>query len=147
MDARWILNILLPRRRTDDMRIWHYCKDGKYTVRSGYLLASEVHCRGYQSNGREMERWWKDLWSANIPTKMKVFSWKAFKDFLATGSTLSKRGMEVDTLCSMCGLVAESPLHAIWSYKSNKKWWAATPSPAFKLPVFLNYVANLLWWF
>ncbi|CAN1139449.1 hypothetical protein LINPERHAP2_LOCUS11276 [Linum perenne] len=40
-DAAVILNTPLPRTRGLDKRVWHFSKDGQYTVRSAYRVYME----------------------------------------------------------------------------------------------------------
>lgn len=87
-DMQPILNILLLKRRMEDSSIWNYSEDGNFPVKKCYLFASEDLITGGQSNNQEMLRWWTELWIANISSKIKVFGWKANKDFLPTGVCL-----------------------------------------------------------
>ena len=42
MDADTIAKIPLPRRPSEDELIWHYEKNGQYTVKSGYQIALKI---------------------------------------------------------------------------------------------------------
>ena len=41
-DADAIMNIPLPRNHSKDQVIWHYDKNGEYSVKSGYQIAPKL---------------------------------------------------------------------------------------------------------
>ncbi|KAL2896743.1 Ribosome biogenesis protein ERB1 [Bienertia sinuspersici] len=49
---------------------------------------------------------WSSIWKANIPTKIRNFSWRACKESLPVICNMVKRGMEVEIRCPLerCGI-------------------------------------------
>lgn len=62
-DAMAILGILRPRVRHSDKIMWHYEKDGRYSVRSGYKMACVLREEVSSSNSEEIQKWWKFVWA------------------------------------------------------------------------------------
>lgn len=61
-------------------------KNGKFSARSSYILIKEMFSDGSGecSNASRQHVFWKALWKMNVPNKVKVFAWRAFKKGLPT---------------------------------------------------------------
>lgn len=87
-----------------------------FTVSSAYQLSCSLrqvkqsHAETSRSQ-EENSRMWKKVWQMNIKPKLKHFLWRCLHDWLATGSTIQKRGMTVDGTCRRCGLAEETREH------------------------------------
>ncbi|KAL5554900.1 hypothetical protein UlMin_037136 [Ulmus minor] len=80
-EANAILSLPLPRRSMPDTVLWHYDKSGHYTVRSGYWLATK--CKSVPSSSAlSLNSWWKRFWRFRIPSKIKIFLWKAYHNWI-----------------------------------------------------------------
>ena len=79
-EAKVILKILVGSMEHEDILIWHYTKDGEYTVKSGYkttmVLKEEVEC----SNPAASLSWWRSLWKLKVPLKVKKIVWRVCRD-------------------------------------------------------------------
>lgn len=49
-----------------------------------------------------LRNWWVALWRTKIPSKIKVFIWKAFHECLPTNFCLWKRGVDISPKCMFC---------------------------------------------
>ena len=54
------------------------------------------------------------LWKLKIPTKIKVFGWRACLDILPTRENLARRRINEDVGCGVCSLDTETGYHALW---------------------------------
>ncbi|GMN38711.1 hypothetical protein TIFTF001_007940 [Ficus carica] len=72
IDRELILSIPLSVRRRNDYLVWHFDPRGIYTVRSGYHLEMEDKLFACSSSGSSSKLWWKKLWAAKIPNKIKI---------------------------------------------------------------------------
>ena len=68
--------------------MWHYEKNGLFSVRSAYNFAlklknsqDELGQSSGEPNGER--RLWNLIWKANIPQKIRIFAWRASSDSLA----------------------------------------------------------------
>ena len=87
----------LPIRRIDspDMLVWHFNKNGAYSVKSGYHLLSEVeqsHTLAPTVDGAttntDMKRVWNTIWRARIPNIIRVFGWRMCQEILPSFAAL-----------------------------------------------------------
>ncbi|KAL5792216.1 hypothetical protein ACOSP7_000810 [Xanthoceras sorbifolium] len=92
IDADCILSLPTSMRSCPDKLLWHYSKDGKYSVKSGYWLASSLAQDGASSSSSSAgSSWWKFLWGLNILAKVRMFVWRACRNLLPTRSLLAAR--------------------------------------------------------
>lgn len=80
-DADAILRIRLWGRDEEDFIAWNYERSGLFSVRSAYKLALELDqanirhdsCSSVPDGSRSL---YKEIWSANVPPKVRLFAWK-----------------------------------------------------------------------
>ena len=58
---------------------------------------------------------WKNLWKLKLPTKIKIFSWRACVDGLLVYVKMVERGIKFDFNCPVRGEEPESLIHALVS--------------------------------
>lgn len=58
---------------------------------------------------------WKNLWSANVPSKVRVFAWKAVRNGLPTRANKHRRHLAERPDFELCGHDREDVFHAIIS--------------------------------
>ncbi|KAL5809464.1 hypothetical protein ACOSQ3_030155 [Xanthoceras sorbifolium] len=71
--------------------------------------------------------WWKKLWLLQIPSKIKIFAWRAFKDILPTLAVLFKRDITGTACCSYCTDAVENVDHVLWSCVRIQSSWQTCP--------------------
>ncbi|KAL5767087.1 hypothetical protein ACOSQ2_013870 [Xanthoceras sorbifolium] len=115
-DAKMILNLPCSSSIHPDSLLWHQDSKGNYSVKSGYWLTLNHKIFKHQASCSWVSTvsWWKVLWNLNIPSKLKVFCWKACHNWLPTFQTLNCRHLEVPVGCPCCGAETESTPHALW---------------------------------
>ncbi|EPS61668.1 hypothetical protein M569_13125, partial [Genlisea aurea] len=115
-DAMSILSIPLASPGHNDRIIWHHARDGKYSVRSGYIQA---HYReGLLSPGQAqpnaaLSTFWKDIWKTTLPPKIILFAWRLCRGILPTKEILRRRKICPDSLCEICQGAEENWHHAL----------------------------------
>ena len=83
-DLDLIQTILISRSGCLDKRIWHYMKNERYSVRSGYHVVMEMmkngefrrKCGGMPSSLGVKGGTWKCIWALMVPNKIRFFIWK-----------------------------------------------------------------------
>ncbi|KAL5551374.1 hypothetical protein UlMin_001550 [Ulmus minor] len=116
-EAEAILSLPLPRRTTSDSLLWHYDKSGHYTVRSGYWLANQ--CRSVPSSSTiSLNSWWNRFWKLRVPSKIRVFIWKAFYNWIPSSTNLANHGVPTQKRCLICNEADDTTLHALWGCKA-----------------------------
>ena len=98
-DVRAICDIFLRSVWSHDCLLWHFNKNGHYSVKSGYrLLANSL-----TSNGdKHVPGQWEMIWSAKVPSNIKFCLWKACRDVLPMRSRLQTKGVVVHLTCVLC---------------------------------------------
>ncbi|KAL9672715.1 hypothetical protein QQ045_028967 [Rhodiola kirilowii] len=148
------LNFLFEGLWWDDRLVtyrWRFSSTAVYTLSSGYevIKAYRDRCkfdRGEQSDKSMLGKFWKGIWSANIPNKVKIFCWRLYHNSLPDAANLHKRGIYVDTKCKLCGFPNETVLHVV-----KQCWWAKMLYSQLQLPLpWLDAEgetsADWLWW-
>ena len=117
-------------RRSEDQLVWASTKNGDFTIRSTYHIAykSDRAEEGNFYNVHELKTAWKAIWRIKGSRMVKTFLWQACNNIMSTKELLFKRRITPDFLCPICGLVAESIDHILWSCPSTKDVWTECPS-------------------
>ncbi|KAL0443984.1 UNVERIFIED_CONTAM: hypothetical protein Slati_2121100 [Sesamum latifolium] len=113
IDRDIILNIPVSQSGGDNLIVWHYSTNGIFSVRSTYQLACELEVDVSCSDRWIEQAWWRKLWQANIPCKVKIFIWCACLNILPTSSNLHRRIQETSSVYPHCHTEDEDDFHAI----------------------------------
>lgn len=108
-DVVEITNIPLNPLLSKDERIWHFSRNGNYTVKSGYLLLMETITNHTQIHRQEGE--WLKLWKILAPPKIRSFLWRATRGFLPCRRKLQSRNIQVPSCCVICESALENNWH------------------------------------
>ncbi|KAL9679475.1 hypothetical protein QQ045_017337 [Rhodiola kirilowii] len=114
---------------------WKYSTSGDYTVKSGYeVIKAHEDCSkqgiGEQSDKNALVKFWKKIWSAAIPNKVKIFCWRLYYNSLPDAFNLRKRGIDLNTECRICGFSRETGLHLV-----KDCWWSRALFSSLKLHI------------
>ncbi|KAL5541901.1 hypothetical protein UlMin_009611 [Ulmus minor] len=91
-------------------------RSGHYTVRSGYWLATK--CNSVPSSSTSSHTsWWKRFWRLRIPSKIRVFLWKAYHNWIPSLANLARHGVPTHRRCPNCNETDDTTLHALWGCK------------------------------
>lgn len=125
-EARSILSISLSSTHAKDSFIWTGTKNGCYSTKSAYRLLSYEAAASAPgpSNPSAHKKFWLDIWSLNVPSKIHHFIWRACNDSLPTKLNLQKRHITQDSICERCCCETEDIIHAMWGSQMVKSiWW------------------------
>ncbi|KAK8499586.1 hypothetical protein V6N11_025530 [Hibiscus sabdariffa] len=110
-----ICSIPLSKSRKCDEIIWPPDGSGIYSVKSGYKLLRDdlsviagVTGSPYSSM---VLRFFNEMWSVNLPAKVKINMWKVANSFLPTYSALQNRSLHVNNVCPFCRYSGETVAH------------------------------------
>ncbi|KAH9671373.1 reverse transcriptase domain-containing protein [Citrus sinensis] len=92
-DAELISRIQLLSSPKPNQILWHYDKKGNYSVNSGYQIAMRIKHPDWPSSSSSNLGQWNLIWSLELPEKIKIFMWKATRNFLPTAENLLRRKM------------------------------------------------------
>ncbi|XP_075636956.1 uncharacterized protein LOC142609254 [Castanea sativa] len=66
---------------------------------------------------------WKQVWRADVPGKIKHFTWKACSNALPTRENLMQRKIIAKSSCQQCKSQSKSVFHALWDCASIQQVW------------------------
>ena len=125
-EANTIINMPLSHNLPEDKIIWVGNRRGDFTVKSAYYIALKVietNEEGECSRGDARAPLWKGMWNLKIPSKIRIFAWRACMNALPTRINLHRRGINIDVLCPMCEQEAESIAHSLLLCNSARRVW------------------------
>ena len=143
-----IQSIPLRSRFPEDKIVWAETSNGKFSVRSAYIVATRLSSNPNSGTSSDMglsRQFWKRLWALSLPHKTRHFTWRACRDILPTKVNPLKRKAVQDSLCDGCRLEVETTGHTFISCSRAREVWACSkivlPGGAF----FMNSFYDLLW--
>ncbi|KAL2939927.1 hypothetical protein RDABS01_001309, partial [Bienertia sinuspersici] len=112
-----------------DSWAWRYTKHGVYSVRSGYFKElQKTKLSKVAGSSRPPSTIWRNLWSAKIKPKIKMFAWKALKGGLPVKKP-------------------ETEIHFAMNCEESKNLWYLSPlrvdTIEYKVPNLLEWVLCL----
>ncbi|KAM2891276.1 hypothetical protein COP2_009594 [Malus domestica] len=117
VELKAIYDIPLGNCSRRDRLIWTSSRLGNYSVRSGYhwIHSSWELTRAPASvvTSTLGTSFWKAIWHAKAPPKIRHFLWRAVSEALATVGGLFKRRSASSPMCPICKTQEESVLHLL----------------------------------
>ncbi|KAK2635239.1 hypothetical protein Ddye_030031 [Dipteronia dyeriana] len=111
-DADLILSLPLSNSVVEDSLLWHFETSGCYTVRSGYRVGCSMVLN---PSPYGLDKTVKNLLS------------KACNHWIPSNANLAKRGLSVNSSCTLCHSRIESTIHAMWGCPTVKLVWSMCP--------------------
>jgi ribonuclease HI len=130
VDVNRILEIPLNNQGFEDFIAWNFTKHGQYAVRSGYHLqwrhqfgprTSQLSLPGSSVNNPI----WKIIWNLKVPSKVKIFVWRALHGILPLKSILANRHVGTNGGCPICNQAAEDVLHLVFTCPTARSLWCS----------------------
>ncbi|CAN1146735.1 Putative ribonuclease H protein At1g65750, partial [Linum perenne] len=108
MDATLDLSLPPPRSNRPNKLIWHFNRNGDYTVRSAYRVAME---QVWNREHLHVLGEWSSLWRIKLSPKIKQFCWRLGRGAISTRQALDVRGIRISVECGCCAVAEESDWH------------------------------------
>ena len=127
-EALLILKIPLSVRSAEDRLIWHYDRNGIFSVKSGYHVARSFKnlASSSTSSGTNGNSLWKKLWGLCIPPKVRLFVWRLLRGILPSKGNLRKKVLLADVDCVFCHSHVANDLHLFKHCDVLESfWWAS----------------------
>ncbi|XP_056854813.1 uncharacterized protein LOC108842133 [Raphanus sativus] len=130
-DVKIVESIPLSRIPTIDRDGWHFTKNGKYTVKSGYQVERTYPDieQGAVEFGPMVTALKANCWKVRCPPKMKHFLWQLLWGCIAVKKSLKARGIKGDIRCDICGASEESINHVFFECPPAVQVWALSTIP------------------
>ncbi|KAL0463196.1 UNVERIFIED_CONTAM: hypothetical protein Slati_0207200 [Sesamum latifolium] len=128
VDSEIILGIPCSRTGELDWQIWYYSCNGLFSIWSAYHLACSVGDKPCSSSIRRRQHsWWRKLWQARLPNKVKVFIWRVCHNALPSGLNLFKHIHGCSTDFPLCQYDSDDLLHVLGSCPFARQVWGLAP--------------------
>ena len=127
VDAVRILKIPLSTHLTEDFIAWHKTRPFSFSVWSAYYTEWEhqfgARIRRCDDGPSTLNPVWEILWKLQVPSKIKIFGWKALHGIIPGMSVLANRHIPVSGLYPMCKRGAENLKRLMFTCDRAKEVW------------------------
>jgi hypothetical protein len=108
-----------------DFLSWHFDSRGIFSVKSACKLCIDiVNCPDRSGvNPNSDQHTWKAVWKLECPPKVQHFLWRFGHNSHPLRMNIERRGVELDTWCTVCSKYFENGGHMYLSCKEVKKRW------------------------
>ncbi|CAN1745399.1 Putative ribonuclease H protein At1g65750 [Linum perenne] len=100
----------------EDSLVWGLEADGKFSVRSAYLMITD-------NDTSQRDPMWRHIWNWQGPSKIKHFLWLASHKRLLTNEERSRHHLTNQVLCHRCSSYTESISHVIYECDFALQVW------------------------
>ena len=129
------MSIALCTRHIQDFWSWVHEKNGVFSVRSAYRMLVETKMRREawlegrlaNSNIERESKLWDKLWKVEVPSKVKIFLWQAFRGRLPSADQIRKRNVPGSEFCALWGAL-EDMNHIFFHCVLAKLVWSCVRS-------------------
>ncbi|GKU89755.1 hypothetical protein SLEP1_g3851 [Rubroshorea leprosula] len=135
-EAQLILSMPLSWLHRDDGWTWRFTRQGSYSVRSVYHRAMAMGGSHAGPSPSSSSFRGGPFWNLDIPEKVRLMIWQAYRNILPTKDNLMRRRVEVDLDYPMCGMEQESVFHCLVacaasraSSRNDALWNDRSPNP------------------
>ena len=134
-----------------DREGWHFTKNGKYTVKSGYQVEQIYldRARPPLLIGPTVDALKAFCWKIRCPPKLKHFLWQLVTGCIAVKKNLQERGIQGDICCARCKAQEESTNHVFSECPPALQVWALSKIPSnpniFLTKSLFTYMDRLFW--
>lgn len=123
-----IENITVPAQPSGvDRVLWKEEDSGIYSARSAYRLLTD-------DDGQE-SRFWKMIWKASAPEKVRFFLWLAGRNALPSNARRHHKHLAISAACVRCGAVSEDADHVLRQCPRSVWMWSQFARLLAKVPV------------
>ena len=131
-DAKLIESLPLSRIQRVDRDGWHFTKNGKYTVKSGYQVERIYPDRKIPPLliGPTVNVLKAFCWKIRCPPKLKHFLWQLVTGCISVRKNLQAKGIQGDLCCARCGAHEESINHVFFECPPALQVWALSKIPS-----------------
>lgn len=147
-DAVEILEVSLNVHRSEGKLVWSCTRNGMFNVRSAYHVALKIISivdQGPCSCIQFRDVFWKNIWTLNLPIKLKNFTWRACGNSLPTKQNLVSRHILGNVVCDFYQMAVENALHALCScFIISRSWRTSLEDNSFDFQKHCNF--DLLVW-
>ncbi|CAA7048395.1 unnamed protein product [Microthlaspi erraticum] len=146
-----VLSLKPSRTNREDGFCWTLTKSGIYSVKTGYLLATQRKEKpeSMQVNQPSVDGLKSRIWSLKTTKKLKHFVWSAIAGCTPVCSKLVERHCDISRACPRCDVENETINHLLFECPWAVQTWSLseiTTSPGiFPCNALFNNLDHLLW--
>ncbi|KAA3460000.1 reverse transcriptase [Gossypium australe] len=118
-----ILRIPLAQSPHDDFLVWRGEPTEVFSVKSTYKLLQSLDPIAYAVHFSYFD-FYKKLWSTELPTKIKINTWKVSWNYIPTRVNLSLKKLASDSSCPRCSRESETLSHLFKDCSVSVDMWS-----------------------
>ncbi|KAG7576566.1 Ribonuclease H domain [Arabidopsis thaliana x Arabidopsis arenosa] len=124
-DQQLASSLFLSKHSDKDSYEWAYTKNAKYSVKSGYWVATHVNIHEDEviqppQGSIDLK---EKLWKLQITPKIRHFLWRGLSGALATATQLRTRTIPADPICQKCCQEEETVNHILFTCPFANAVW------------------------
>ncbi|PWA69631.1 hypothetical protein CTI12_AA297550 [Artemisia annua] len=97
---------------------------GRFSCKSAYFLALEAdEDMVPNAISEDSIEFWRAVWKARVPGKVKLFMWRACNNYVPTIDNLQSRRLKHTSSCTHCGETTENLVHVMFKCSAAKEVW------------------------
>lgn len=125
VDTAPILSVPISKNSVIDEHVWYGNNEGAFKVKEAYRIAMARIDSASCSSGPDPM--WKKMWHLNIPSKAKIFLWRAIWDIIPHNKNLQRKGVLDLGRCPRCG-ANESATHVFKECSWARQFRSVAPN-------------------
>ncbi|XP_075492475.1 uncharacterized protein LOC142530527 [Primulina tabacum] len=130
---------------SEDSRYWFHDVKGKYSVKDVYKLNIGFYKPPTHSSVLHSKKWWKFLWSMSVPSKVRIFWWRALSNIIPIQANLMAHHVLVSASCHLCHHHMDSTCHALfWCPVAKRSWKDSVFMTTLKLLHYSDFIEIFL---
>lgn len=130
IDCERILAIPIGAIISEDRLVWHYSKEGIYSVKTAYQVMYDARCSEAGSSMRAssgvLDVNWQEIWRLDIPPKIRMFLWRVCKNFLPHALELFRSHISTNPFCVRCKSEVEATVHVLMVCRGLREIWQSS---------------------
>ncbi|XP_042485259.1 uncharacterized protein LOC122065524 [Macadamia integrifolia] len=109
-----IRTIKIPSYPCEDMCLWSLSSDGIFKSNSTW---EDIRIRNPKVP------WFSLIWGKKMQPRVSIFGWRMVHDKLPTDDAIQKKGIDLASKCSLCGMEAETSTHIFLQCSYSEDIW------------------------
>ncbi|GKC82324.1 reverse transcriptase [Tanacetum coccineum] len=106
----------------NDVLYWHNNPGAQFSLKSAYLLATKAdEDMAWTTISDDLNDFWRVVWKARVPSKVKLFMWRVWNNYVPIIANLQSRGLDLTSSCTHCSETTKYIVHVMFKCSIAKE--------------------------